>query len=56
MYIIPEYRSRELMKLPVDEVCESAEAENAMEIRLYVGQDNLRAIKAYQRSGFSHST
>jgi len=53
MYIRPEYRGKNGMKWLVDQVRETAIRENALEIRLYVHQDNLRARKAYQRAGFS---
>ncbi len=53
MFIQPEYRGQGLMTLLLDAVKARAKIENALEIRLYVHKENVRAIKAYQRAGFS---
>jgi GNAT superfamily N-acetyltransferase len=53
MFIRPEYRGQKLMRLLLDKVREAARKEEAIEIRLYVHKDNIRAIKAYSREGFS---
>lgn len=55
MYISPEYRGKMLMQVLINEVYRVAEKEHALELRLYVHNDNIRAIKAYQRDGFSIS-
>jgi GNAT superfamily N-acetyltransferase len=55
MFIRPEYRGQKLMRLLLDKVREAARKEEAIDIRLYVHKDNIRAIKAYSREGFSVS-
>ena len=53
MFILPEFRGQGLMETLLGEVRERARAEGALDMRLYVHQGNMRAIKAYQRVGFS---
>jgi GNAT superfamily N-acetyltransferase len=55
MFIQPEYRGQQLMSLLLDKVRQEAEDEDALEVRLYVHNDNFRAIRAYEREGFSIS-
>ena len=55
MFITPEYRGKRLMKHLMDKVREVANSENALDIRLHVHQDNLRAKKAYLREGFTNA-
>ena len=55
VYIRPEHRGRNGLKALMDKVKETAIGENALEIRLYVHQDNHRARRAYQRSGFTEA-
>ncbi len=53
MFILEKYRGQNLMRLLVDAVREQARKENVREVRLYVHQKNVRAIRAYRRDGFS---
>jgi GNAT superfamily N-acetyltransferase len=55
MFVQPQYRGQKLMKLLLDRVKQEAEIEDALEIRLYVHKNNIRAIKAYEREGFSNA-
>ena len=55
MFIQPEYRGQQLMRRLLDKVRREAEDEDALEVRLYVHNDNIRATKAYEREGFSIS-
>jgi ribosomal protein S18 acetylase RimI-like enzyme len=53
MYVVPDHRGRGLVEMLVGAV--SAEARNggAADLRLYVHEQNSRAIRAYRRCGFS---
>ena len=53
MFILPAYRGMKLMEALLKEVQSAAQNENAIELRLYIHKDNTRAIKAYQKAGFS---
>ena len=53
MYIIPNDRGQGLMEVLLQAVKHSAGKENALELRLYVHAGNKRAIRAYQKAGFS---
>jgi GNAT superfamily N-acetyltransferase len=53
MFIQPEYRGQKLMGRLTEAVQKAAKAENALDIRLLVHQDNHRAQKAYLREGFT---
>ena len=53
MYIKPELRGRGLMRELIQAIGDAARAEGALELRLYVHKDNVRAIHAYLREGFS---
>ena len=55
MYLLPIYRGKGLMEGLLREVKHAAKKEDAIELRLYVHRDNKRAIKAYQKAGFSDS-
>ena len=55
MYLLPSRRGKGLMNKLLQEVKNVAMTEDAVELRLYVHRENKRAIKAYQRSGFSDS-
>jgi GNAT superfamily N-acetyltransferase len=55
MFIQPEYRGQGLMNLLLNEVKEAAKTGDALELRLYVHKDNIRAIRAYNREGFLDS-
>ena len=53
MYIIPNHRGQRLMEALLETVKHSARKEKALELRLYVHAGNKRAIRAYQKAGFS---
>ena len=55
MYLLPSHRGRGLMNELLQEVKSAARKEGAIELRLYVHRNNKRAIKAYQKVGFSDS-
>jgi L-amino acid N-acyltransferase YncA len=55
IYIRPSYRGKGLMEELLQEVKHAAKHEDAIELRLYVHRDNKRAIRAYQKAGFSDS-
>ena len=55
MYLMPNHRGKGLMNELLQEVKNAAKKEDAIELRLYVHKDNKRAIKAYQKAGFSES-
>ncbi|MET6991949.1 GNAT family N-acetyltransferase [Sediminicola arcticus] len=52
MYTHPQFRGRGVNKLVVDELKKWAAAKGMKEIRLTVYDDNIPAIKAYERVGF----
>lgn len=53
LYIRPEHRGKNGLELLLEKIKETARQENALEIRLCVHRDNLRARRAYQRNEFS---
>ena len=55
MYIVPEKRGQGLMTKLLDAVVEEMERQGGLELRLYVHQDNKRAIRAYEKAGFKPS-
>jgi len=55
MFIKPGYRGQGLMRQLVAAVAETAAAEAALELRLYVHEENERAIRAYRRADFADS-
>ena len=55
MYLLPNHRGKGLMNELLQEVKQAARTENAIELRLYVHRNNMRAIKAYQKAGFCDS-
>ena len=55
IYLLPNHRGKGLMNGLLQEVKNSAKKEDAIELRLYVHRNNKRAIKAYQKAGFSDS-
>jgi GNAT superfamily N-acetyltransferase len=52
LFIAPEFRGQGFLSHLLAAVKEKARLENAVELRLYVHQDNERAIRAYHRAGF----
>src|SRR5688572_3054930 len=53
MYVLPEYRGQGINKLIMGHLENWAKAQNIHEFRLEVYYDNIPAIKAYEKSGFS---
>lgn len=53
MYVLPEYRGQGLNKRIIDTLKNWAITQNIHELRLEVYYDNLSAIKAYEKIGFS---
>ena len=52
MYVHPDWRGQGLSALLLEEIERQAKAAGALELRLYVHQDNERAVAAYRRYGF----
>ncbi|MDH3698079.1 MAG: GNAT family N-acetyltransferase [Flavobacteriaceae bacterium] len=52
MFTLEEYRGKGINKLIVDALVEWAKIKGLKEIRLTVYQDNIPAIKAYEKAGF----
>lgn len=52
MFIRPEFRGQGLMHLLLEAVFEYTRAQRALELRLYVHEENEHAIRAYRRTGF----
>jgi ribosomal protein S18 acetylase RimI-like enzyme len=55
LYIKPEHRGRGLMEKLIGTVTDSAIQAHALDLRLCVHKNNLRAIKAYRKAGFMDS-
>ena len=55
LYVAPVHRGRGVTTLLMREVQEAARRENALDIRLYVHSNNIRALRAYQKLGFELS-
>jgi len=55
MYIVPDQRGKGYMPLLLNAVINEMESQNGLELRLYVHQDNRKAIKAYEKSAFEKS-
>jgi glutathione S-transferase len=53
VYLLPEARGRGLLSALMGQVEETARAERSPELRLYVHSGNVRAVRAYERLGFS---
>ena len=53
MYVIPEYRGQGINKKIMDVLKDWAVSQNITEFRLEVYYDNISAIKAYEKDGFS---
>ena len=54
MYVAPEHRGRGLAEVLIEAVSDEAQKSGAVDLRLYVHQENVRAIQAYRRCGFSN--
>ena len=55
VYLEPAHRGRGCMSLLLEAVLEAARTQNCLELRLYVHETNMRAIKSYQKAQFDHS-
>jgi len=53
MYVLPEYRGRGINKKIMDALKDWAVSQNITEFSLEVYYDNISAIKAYEKIGFS---
>ena len=53
MYVLPEYRGQGINKKIMDVLKNWAAAQNITEFRLEVYSENVSAIKAYEKAGFS---
>ena len=53
MYVVPEYRGQGINKRIVDALKDWAASQNITEFSLEVYYDNISAIKAYEKIGFS---
>ena len=53
MYVLPEYRGQGINKQIMDALKDWAVSKNITEFRLEVYYDNISAIKAYEKVGFS---
>ncbi len=52
VYLVPHARGQGVMGLLVKAIGKAAREEGAAELRLYVDEDNVRAIRAYEKCGF----
>ncbi len=52
MFCLPEYRGKGIIQQLIEELKEWALQQGLTEVRLTVYQDNIPAIKAYEKSGF----
>lgn len=52
MFVLEEYRGKQINQLIINALLKWCKARNVYEIRLDVYQDNIPAIKAYQKVGF----
>ena len=52
MFVSKQHRGKKINKLIVDELLKWCKKRNIFEIRLDVYQDNIPAIKAYEKAGF----
>jgi len=50
--LLPEYQNQGLGRRVVTQLCDWLQAQGYPAVRLFTDQDNLRAQRCYQRSGF----
>ena len=55
MYIVPEQRGQGHVSKLLNAVDKEMESQNGLELRLYVHQNNRKAIRAYKKVGFEKS-
>jgi GNAT superfamily N-acetyltransferase len=53
MYVEPTYRGKGINKMIIEALAQWSRAQNITELRLDVYHDNLSAIRAYERAGFT---
>jgi ribosomal protein S18 acetylase RimI-like enzyme len=53
IYIVPDHRGSGLLGRLLDHLAAEAQAAGAVDLRLYVHNENARAINAYRRCGFA---
>ncbi len=53
MYVVPEHRGKGINKLIVDALFDWSRKQGVNEVRLEVFSDNLAAIRAYEKAGFT---
>lgn len=53
MYVEPAYRGKGVIQLIIKNLAKWANSQNITELRLEVYHDNLAAVKAYEKVGFS---
>ena len=52
VYLVPEQRGKGHISILIDTVKEEMKRENGLELRLYVHNENKRAIRAYEKLSF----
>jgi ribosomal protein S18 acetylase RimI-like enzyme len=55
LYIVPAHRGSGLLEQLLDHLTLQAQTAGALDVRLYVHTTNTRAVRAYQRCGFSEA-
>lgn len=55
LFIAPEHRGRGLVELLLEHLSEAAADGGALDLRLYAHASNERALKVYERCGFSRA-
>ena len=53
MYVLPEFRGKGVNKLIIDALAKWSASKNITELRLDVYHNNVAAIKAYEKAGFT---
>ncbi len=53
LFIVPEHRGRGLVELLIDHLARAASEAGAVDLRLYAHSSNERALRVYQRCGFT---
>lgn len=53
MFLMPEYRGQRLPKLLIDHVRDEARRARALELRMYLHKENVRAINVFNKIGFA---
>jgi GNAT superfamily N-acetyltransferase len=55
MYIAPSHRGKGYVELLIDSISRAAVAQNCLELRLYVHEENRAAVRAWEKAGFGDS-